>query len=106
MTEQVITEFVKVSLKNPTKGSINQTIQNPYSLVLNYPCSDTRDCTPYVLTLSKGVYRLECWGSIGGGWGTSNSSVTSTPGLGGYTAGTLYIPQPAGLPEEYLCFGS
>ena len=93
MTEQIITEFVKVTLKDPAKGSIKQTIQTPFSLVLDYPCPDSKYCTPYVINLSQGVYKFECWGSKGAIW-SNPDGFQSTPGLGGYTAGTIYISRP------------
>ena len=85
----MINNFVKISLKDSSKGQINETIQTRKSIVLNYPCSDSTICTPYVLDVSKGVYKFESWGSIGGQW-----NGVSTPGLGGYTSGTLFVPKP------------
>ena len=85
----MIKNFVKTSLKNSSKGKVNETIQTHKSLVLNYPCSKSDDCTPYVLELSKAVYKFECWGSKGGTWDR-----VSTAGLGGYTSGILYVPKP------------
>ena len=90
----MIKNFVKISLKDSSKGQINETIQTRKSIVLNYPCSDSSDCTPYVLDVSKGVYKFESWGSKGGEWISSGSGDKSTPGLGGYTAGTLFVPKP------------
>ena len=91
----MIKHFVKVSLKDPKKGNVNQTIQTRNSLVLDFPCLDVHDCTPYVLSLSTGVYQFECWGSKGGNWGGSNGVIPSKPGVGGYTSGRLYISKPA-----------
>ena len=85
----MIKHYVTVSLKDTLKGSINK-IQTQNSIVLQYPCLSKHDCTPYVLSLSKGLYRFECWGSSACFW----AGRASKPGLGGYTAGTLYIPQP------------
>ena len=84
----MIKNFVKISLKNSSKGKINETIQTRKSVVLSYPCNNTNDCTPYVLDVSKGVYKFEGWGSKGAEWGTSK------PGLGGYTSGTLFVSKP------------
>ena len=61
----MINNFVKISLKDSTKGQIKETIQTRKSIVLNYPCSDRNDCTPYVLQVSKGVYKFESWGTKG-----------------------------------------
>ena len=79
----MISNFVKISLQNPSKGVINKIIQSRKSIVLNYPCSNKHICTPYILDLSPGVYKFECWGSKG--------DTRATPGLGSYTSGTLFI---------------
>ena len=84
----MIKNFVKIYLKDSLKGQINEIIQTRKSIVLNYPCSDQNDCTPYVIEVSKGAYKFESWGSKGGQW------FNSKPGLGGYTSGTLFIPKP------------
>ena len=87
----MITNFVKVSLKEPNKGnkSNQKEVQTRNSLLLSYPCSSRHDCTPYVLDVAKGVYKFECWGSKGGTW-----SEYSQPGLGAYTSGTIFVPKP------------
>ena len=77
--------FIKISLKDSTKGQIQRTIQTQKSIVLNYPCKNKHVCTPYVLELSKGVYKFECWGSKG--------DQNSKSGLGAYTSGTLFVPK-------------
>ena len=84
----MIKNFVQISLKEQDKGTIQEKI-NKNSLLLSYPCQSTTYCTPYVLKLSPGVYKFECWGSQGGQW-----SGESKPGLGAYTTGTLFIPRP------------
>ena len=90
----MIKNFVKISLKNSSEKIVEE-IQTRKSLVLNYPCSNSHSCTPYVIELSKGVYKFECWGSKGGGWSSSAiTSQKSTPGLGGYTAGNLFVQKP------------
>ena len=85
----MINNFVKVSLQDPSKGEIKETFQTRNSIVLDYPCTNSHVCTPYVLDLSKGVYKFECWGSLGQQWVSM-----STPGLGAYTSGILYVPKP------------
>ena len=90
----MIQNFVKLSLKEKdgVQGRINISQKTKRSFVLSYPCEDSNKCTPYVLKLSSGVYRFECWGSRGGDWESGSSR--STPGLGGYTAGTLFLQNP------------
>ena len=88
----MIKHFVKTSLQDSSKGTVKETIQTSKSLILKYPCSSSFNCTPYVLKLSAGVYKFECWGSKGEGWEYEDKK--SNPGLGGYTSGTLYISKP------------
>ena len=89
----MITNFVKISLKDETiQASIQSKILTQKSIVLSYPCQNPHVCTPYVLELSKGVYKFECWGSQAQFW--PGGSKNSQPGLGAYTAGTLFIPKP------------
>ena len=80
------------ALQDPTKGTIKETVQTRNSLLLTYPCEDSHVCTPYILEISKGIYRFECWGSKEG-----ISGHQPKPGLGGYTAGTLLIQKPTKL---------
>ena len=85
----MIDSFVHVSLKNPTSdASIKRTAITKKSFTLNYPCTNTSKCVPYVLELSPGAYKFECWGSKGGGW---SGNLKSKPGLGAYTAGTIFL---------------
>ena len=87
----MISNFVKVSLKDNSIGQIQQNAQSRNSFVLNYPCTKTNACTPYILDVSKGVYQFECWGSIAAQWNAA------TPGKGGYTSGLLIVNKPTTL---------
>ena len=88
----MIKNFVNYALQDPTKGTIEETVQTRNSLLLTYPCEDPHVCTPYILEISKGIYRFECCGSKGG-----ISAHNPKPGLGGYTAGALLIQRPTKL---------
>ena len=88
----MIHNFVKISLENETRGKVSISDETRNSLILRYPCDNGHVCTPYVVDVSKGVYKIECWGSIGANWNQK-----SRPGLGAYTSGTLYIPKPLKL---------
>ena len=44
------------------------------------------------VTLTKGTYKLECWGAMGG-----YRSSASYAGKGGYSVGTLTLPSPTTL---------
>ena len=90
----MLNNFVKVSLKDSSLGSINKSQETRRSFVLSYPCSNSHSCTPYVLEIAKGLYKFECWGSRGGQWTNVERHLISTPGLGAYTSGILYVPKP------------
>ena len=82
----MINHFVHVSLYKDGLGTISRSEETKKSFVLSYPCSSNYYCTPYVLKLKEGTYKFECWGSSATTW-------KSTPGLGGYTSGIMYINQ-------------
>lgn len=86
-----IKNFVKYSIE--TKLNVNIVSEEKRkSLVLRYPCINKSVCYPYELVISPGVYKIECWGSIGEIWGS-----VSHPGLGAYTKGTLLITKKTPL---------
>ena len=87
----MINHFAHVSLYKEL-GEIKRSEETKKSFVLSYPCGDKYKCTPYVLDLNEGVYKFECWGSSATRWGNDGSH--STPGLGGYTSGILYVHHP------------
>ena len=87
----MIDNFVRISLKDLLEQTTIQKIQTKRSITIFYPCSSNHQCTPYVIDISPGVYRFECWGSKGGDWGSVNHTI---PGLGGYTSGTIFIQNP------------
>jgi hypothetical protein len=45
------------------------------------------------IRLPKGTYKLECWGADGGGTQYYGTGMTMTGGAGGYSAGTITVPQ-------------
>ena len=71
------------SLVDQPKGTLNISKEES-SYLLNYPCNNQSDCTPYKSILPKGLYILETWGAQGGLNG----------GKGGYSRGTLRISTP------------
>ena len=73
-------------IENEDLGKVKFLRKESKSISLSYPCEDAHICTPYVLEIKRGVYRFECWGSIGQSWDS-----LSKPGKGGYTSGTIYI---------------
>ena len=76
------------SLLEPTAGKEAVTRKRK-SFLFETPCSNNNDCTPYVITLQRGVYQFEAWGSAGASFDSK-----SQPGLGGYTSGQLYLSSP------------
>ena len=67
-------------LENQSAGDIR--IKADFkSYILDYPCNDQTNCTPYIVTLPPNKYKFELWGAEGGYLG----------GKGGYTTGTLRI---------------
>ena len=89
----MIKNFVKVFVKEQSKGSVKISQETKKSFVLNFPCTNANDCTPYKLEIAKGVYKFECWGSKGETWYDPQHG-QSTPGSGGYTAGTIFFREP------------
>ena len=85
----MINKYVSVSLKDQDLGASKFFPLSSSSFYLKYPCSDKQKCTPYIITLERGYYLFECWGSVGGKWTWENYQ--STPGYGGYTSGELFI---------------
>ena len=86
-----IRNLITYSLKDADlEGSdINITYETGNSITFGYPCNQTDDyvtCTPYVINVSRGKYKFECWGSRGNGVGSVQ------PGKGAYTSGTIVIP--------------
>ena len=61
-----------------------------YSVLFAYPCPDYTDCSPYVITLKKGVYQFEVWGAQGGGKNSGHGC--DEGGKGGYSIGRAFLP--------------
>jgi hypothetical protein len=79
-------EWVQYSLDGATLDEkyVNKT-QN--FLQLNYPCSSSSSCYPYIVTLIPGPYILQLYGAGGGDGG----SINSLGGKGGYSTGSIEI---------------
>ena len=91
--------FLSLDVADSNLGSIQSIYQNSRQLSLGYPCpSSTSKCTPYILNLSPGIYRFECWGAKG-----TQQQTTAKPGLGGYTAGTIHLAKTTTF---YIYIGS
>ena len=60
------------------------------SIILDYPCPQSTQCGPYILTLEPGRYQFEVWGAQGGGKNTGIKGVQSG-GKGGYSRGKFLL---------------
>jgi hypothetical protein len=88
--------IISYSVVDKTVGSNdNVTIsENGQKYVFGFPCGEsTAKCTPYEVTLGKGVYLFEVWGAEGGSscWGTYFSQ---SGGRGGYSVGVFPVTTP------------
>ena len=79
-----MSKLIRFYLEDESKGE-SKTIVNDNSIIFQYPCSSTTDCSPYHLTLSPAKYRVELWGAQGGSEGNN------VGGKGGYASGYLNI---------------
>ena len=93
----MLKRLLKYSVLDETIGKL-KVIEKTSSLTFKYPCDNSIVCTPYKLVLNPGVYKFECWGSIGQQWGG-----VSKPGKGAYTRGTIFIPKTR---EMYVYVGA
>ena len=89
----MIQDYVSISIKNNELGNTKYLSKTKNSISLTYPCLDQHKCTPYVIDIEKGVYKIECWGSAAGKLSYENAK----PGLGGYTSGTIFITEKTQL---------
>ena len=76
-------------------GTEDVTAINGYTLLFSYPCKTNFSCTPYKVSLSQGMYQIECYGA-------GNTRFGNTAG-GGYTSGIIKIQQSLTL---YLYLGA
>ena len=109
-------QTLKFSLVNSSAGSANVKFDKG-TYKLEYPCEDTKYCTPYKTRLHRGLYLIELYGASGGSASPTtsfrnadntfisqeivdsfhgNAKASKTPsigGSGGYTSGILRVPQ-------------
>ena len=60
--------------------------QRRNSFLFQSPCDENEKCTPYIITLEKGLYQFEAWGSVG-----SVETRCTDPGRGAYVKGSIYL---------------
>ena len=90
----MISKFIEISSNNNDDKPVTEQL-GQRSLYLSYPCASTTECAPYELKLKPAVYKFECWGAKGQTY--YGEELKSTPGLGGYTRGTIYISKDTTL---------
>ena len=68
----------------------NEIVSFPLEILFKYPCEGSTECSPYIITLEKGIYIFEVWGAQGGG---PNMGISSnyTGGKGGYSKGIVRL---------------
>ena len=69
-------------IKNPTLTPEYRHVTIMYPLNI---CSES-ECSPYKITLQRGIYQFECWGAKG-----TTLYEGKKPGLGAYTSGVIKI---------------
>ena len=75
----------------------NPVIQlNSQTYTFKYPCTSNVKCTPYILHLKKGFYKLEVWGASGGS-STWKGVFAQSGGKGGYSVGVYQTLSPIDL---------
>lgn len=83
-----MTNHIQTSLYDKSKESRNVNEDSDIYKILRYPCSsNTQSCTPYVVTLSRGLYRIELFGASGG----YPNNDPNLAGRGSYTSGHLIV---------------
>ena len=80
----------------------NEIEYNSTEILFKYPCEGSTECSPYIITLERGIYMFEVWGAQGGG---PNMGIDSnfTGGKGGYSKGIVRLKE---LETFYIYVGS
>lgn len=61
------------------------------SKLYQYPCKDSTTCNSIEIELTKGTWRIECWGASGGDTYNSYIEFTYPGGKGGYSMGEIIL---------------
>ena len=78
----------KITVEFEDKVTTPTITYNKRSCTLTYPKTCTiSSCSPYKITLEKGIYQFECWGAKG------IIFYSGTPGLGSYASGCINISE-------------
>ena len=85
---------IKYSLLDASAGKLNVTVKGNV-VTFGYPCTAIDKCTPYVVSLIRGVYLMSLWGAQGGGAhaGNSDTFMDDSGGKGAFVSGQIKINQ-------------
>ena len=96
---------IQYQVVNRSKGTPSKSAnETEKSIILNYPCTNSYDCTPYVVLFPSGTYKFELWGAQGGNgrYLNSNEIREDSGGKGAYASGTIFLE---GLHTFYFFIG-
>ena len=96
---------IRYSVVDKLKGTAStEKNETEKSIIFNYPCETTYECTPYSLIFPPGKYKFELWGAQGGDsryWNIKDIRPDSG-GKGAYVSGTLFLQ---GIHKMFLYIG-
>ena len=83
-----------VSLLEPGEGrSVNVTYKNN-KITFEYPCSSQFECTPYIVSLPRGKYKFELYGTSSGTQVPRNGLYPEdSVQAGGIVSGVILVPK-------------
>ena len=81
--------WIKYLIADPNKGSIDKVSKSDERVSFPFPCSDSTECTNYIVTIEPGEYKLELWGAQGGN--DTTAPTTAFGGRGGFSRGTIKL---------------
>ena len=83
---------VNYTLQNTSLGLLNVQ-KSGNTLLFNYPCQLSVTCTPYIVSLPRGVYKMSLWGAQGGSSRTINdlAFLEDSGGRGAFVSGMIKI---------------
>ena len=81
--------WIKYLIADPNKGSIDKVSKSDERVSFPFPCSDSTECTNYIVTIEPGEYKLELWGAQGGN--DTTAPTTAVGGRGCFSRGTIKL---------------
>ena len=74
-----------------------------YTMKYPYPCDDNIECSEFEIVLTRGYWKIECWGASGGDSYHKTLDVSFPGGRGGYSVGVVNITEE--IERFYLYIG-